>query len=102
MHAAGLELKTSHEIIIPQSKPLSSGELLGCTSPKLDFDFDHLIYLADGRFHLESILIHNPQIEMAYKYDPYGKKFTIEKYNHKMMREVRSDAVSRSSSAKVI
>lgn len=47
---------------IPQAKPLSPGEILGCTSPVLDPSTDAVIYLGDGRFHLESIMIHNPEI----------------------------------------
>lgn len=39
-------------IIIPQEKPLSSGEVLGCTSPNLS-DYDTLIFVSDGRFHIE-------------------------------------------------
>jgi hypothetical protein len=33
------------------AKPLSPGEILGCTSPRMA-DSDSLIYLGDGRFHL--------------------------------------------------
>lgn len=50
---------------VPQEKPLSPGEILGCTSPKVS-DADCLIYLGDGRFHLESIMIANPELE-AYR-----------------------------------
>jgi 2-(3-amino-3-carboxypropyl)histidine synthase len=33
----------AYEIVIPQSKPLSPGEVLGCTAPKLDDDVDALM-----------------------------------------------------------
>ena len=46
---------------VPQVKPLSPGEILGCTSPKIS-GCDTLIYLGDGRFHLESAMIANPQL----------------------------------------
>ena len=47
--------------MIPQAKPLSPGEVLGCTSPNMmTDDADILLYLGDGRFHLESIMISNP------------------------------------------
>lgn len=39
-------------IDIPQAKPLSPGEVLGCTSPILK-GRDVLVFVADGRFHLE-------------------------------------------------
>lgn len=38
---------------VPQAKPLSPGEVLGCTSPVLPPGVDALIFVADGRFHLE-------------------------------------------------
>lgn len=38
--------------MVPQAKPLSPGEVLGCTSPTL-LDRDALVFVADGRFHLE-------------------------------------------------
>ena len=43
--------------------PLSPGEILGCTSPVIDTSTDAIIYLGDGRFHLESIMIHNPSVK---------------------------------------
>ncbi|KAF8204935.1 putative diphthamide synthesis protein-domain-containing protein [Pholiota molesta] len=61
------------------SKPLSPGEILGCTAPRLQ-DIDALIYLGDG---------HVP----AFRYDPYSKKLTRERYNHQEMQAVRDDAV---------
>lgn len=76
MHAAAKELRESgYEVDVPQSKPLSPGEILGCTSPRIPLKDTTLIYLGDGRFHLESAMIANPTLE-AYKYDPYEKKFT--------------------------
>ncbi|KIK30775.1 hypothetical protein PISMIDRAFT_87218 [Pisolithus microcarpus 441] len=76
---------------IPRSKPLSPGEILGCTAPSLS-DVDALVYLGDGRFHLESIMIANPTIP-AFRYDPYSKKLTREYYSHDEMRDVRDQAV---------
>ena len=38
---------------VPQSKPLSAGETLGCTAPLIR-NADCLIFVADGRFHLEA------------------------------------------------
>lgn len=94
--AKRLLLATFPNIYIPQLKPLSPGinkqfmnfsiftkfsffaiphflgEIIGCTSPKLK-DCDIIIYLADGRFHLESIMISNPQVA-AYQYDPFSKQ----------------------------
>ncbi|KAG6886080.1 hypothetical protein C0993_004070 [Termitomyces sp. T159_Od127] len=80
-----------YEATIPRSKPLSPGEILGCTAPRLN-DVDALIYLGDGRFHLESIMIANPSVP-AFRYDPYSKKLTRERYDHREMQSVRDDAV---------
>lgn len=99
LHAAKEELSLEYEIIIPQSKPLSPGEILGCTSPKLDDQFDAIIYLGDGRFHLESAMIHNPHLP-AYMYDPYSKEFTREKYDHELMLRNRKAAIDKASEAK--
>ncbi|KAF8665807.1 hypothetical protein AX16_000250 [Volvariella volvacea WC 439] len=81
-----------YDVTIPRSKPLSPGEILGCTAPRLG-DVDALIYLGDGRFHLESIMIANPFIP-AFRYDPYSKKLTRERYNHREMQSVRAEAVN--------
>ena len=66
---------TEYDVVIPQSRPLSPGEILGCTSPSLDPAVQAIVYIGDGRFHLESIMISNPTIT-AYKYDPYTKVLT--------------------------
>lgn len=95
----------------PQVKPLSPGEVLGCTSPKL-VGVDSYIFVADGRFHLEvpsgglvvcmpvrssshtccpvlqSVMIQNPTLT-AYRYNPYSKRMTVERYDHDKMRDVR-------------
>lgn len=40
--------------VVPQAKPLSPGEVLGCTAPTLPQGaYDVLVFVADGRFHLE-------------------------------------------------
>ncbi|CAE7120874.1 unnamed protein product, partial [Rhizoctonia solani] len=85
-----------YEATIPRSKPLSPGEILGCTAPKLSNDVDAIVYVGDGRFHLEAIMIANPAVP-AFRYDPYSKKLTRERYDHVEMREVRSQAVRTAS-----
>ncbi|CCE79766.1 Piso0_001854 [Millerozyma farinosa CBS 7064] len=89
-------------LITPQSMPLSKGEVLGCTSARLDKNqIEAMIYIGDGRFHLESSMIHNPEIP-AYRYDPYSRKFTREYYDQQQLIDVREDAVRAASSAKRI
>lgn len=87
-------------IIPPQIKPLSRGEVLGCTSQRLDKEqIDAMVYIGDGRFHLESSMIHNPEIP-AYRYDPYSRKFTREYYDQKQLVELRTDAITTARRAK--
>ncbi|CAJ0937518.1 unnamed protein product, partial [Mesorhabditis belari] len=78
--------KDGFQVEMPQCKPLSPGEILGCTSPRLSKDVDALIYLGDGRFHLESAMMHNPQVP-AFQYDPYSRKLTREIL--KLLRNLR-------------
>ena len=40
---------------------MNAGETLGCTSPLIQ-DSDAMVFVADGRFHLEAALISNPQV----------------------------------------
>ncbi|KAI8070995.1 putative diphthamide synthesis protein-domain-containing protein [Gongronella butleri] len=98
LQAARDALQGDYIVQIPQAKPLSPGELLGCTSPKLA-DTDAIIYIGDGRFHLESIMIHNPDIP-AFQYNPYDKKFSRERYDHLEMQSLRKHAIQVGQQAK--
>ena len=89
------------DVLVPQAKPLSGGETLGCTSPLLPYGSNakdsantdrkaHVISIADGRFHLEAVMIRNCDPCIQYlRYDPYNKVFTEEKYDVKLMKEIR-------------
>lgn len=88
-------------ILIPQITPLSKGEILGCTSPTIpaSAQVDLMLYLGDGRFHLESAMIANPSLP-AYRYDPYSRKLTRETYSHQEMLSLRSSAISSAKKAR--
>ena len=91
--------RAGFKILIPQIMPLSKGEILGCTSPRLpEAAADLILYLGDGRFHLESAMIHNPTIP-AYRYDPYSRKLTHEKYEHEEMYDLRRQAIASAKKA---
>lgn len=92
LQAATRELREAgYTVNVPQSKPLSPGEILGCTSP--DMKNSHsLVYLGDGRFHLESAMIANPGVN-AFRYDPYSKIFSQEYYDHELMKKNRLSAI---------
>ncbi|KAI9089591.1 putative diphthamide synthesis protein-domain-containing protein [Phlyctochytrium arcticum] len=98
LQASRVELSNDYTVTVPQSKPLSPGEVLGCTAPRLE-DQDALIYLGDGRFHLEAIMIANPDIA-AFRYDPYSKVFTREGYEHEEMHSLRKNAIEKAKNAK--
>ncbi|CEG48851.1 diphthamide biosynthesis protein 1 [Plasmopara halstedii] len=99
IHLAASRLKDYFErLVVPQVKPLSPGEVLGCTSPLID-GVDALVFVADGRFHLESAMIMNPSLK-AYRYDPYPKVLSIEKYDLPHMMEDRRAAIDQAKMAK--
>jgi 2-(3-amino-3-carboxypropyl)histidine synthase len=88
------------KVIVPHVAPLSKGEVLGCTAPKLkDAIADLILYLGDGRFHLEAAMIANPDVP-AYRYDPYSRKLTRETYSHEEMLDMRSLAITTAKEAK--
>lgn len=99
---AGMQLLRdyfTHPCLIPQCRPLSTGEILGCTSPKVNSDdVDMVLYVGDGRFHVESFLIAHPALD-ALQYDPYKKQMTRESYDTKEMREMRGEAIEQARSA---
>ncbi|KAF7382634.1 hypothetical protein HZH66_013036 [Vespula vulgaris] len=100
LQAIATELKKNgYEVSIPQSKPLSPGEILGCTAPQTHCA-DAIVYIGDGRFHLEAAMIANPNLR-AFRYDPYEKKMTEEFYDHKEMRERRLLSINLTKSAKI-
>lgn len=114
------------QAIVPQAKPLSPGEVLGCTAPSglaqmnfaealsktrrrqarknqgsttsevsLDESIPRerlMIFLADGRFHLEAAMISNPSLR-ALRYDPYSKTLTEERYEIVQMKRLRREAI---------
>jgi 2-(3-amino-3-carboxypropyl)histidine synthase len=98
---------------IPQAKPLSPGEVLGCTSPALarndDIENNNkneskesiVLFVADGRFHLEATMIANPHIPHFYRYDPYSKTLTEESYQHQKMKSIRYKAIQEASNSSV-
>ncbi|KAI8040957.1 hypothetical protein M5D96_005206 [Drosophila gunungcola] len=89
LQAASTELKAAgYDVIVPQAKPLSPGEILGCTSPQLPETTKMIIYLGDGRFHLESAMIANPLLKSS--------------MIHTAMQNLRLDAVQRAKKARRI
>lgn len=95
VHEIARQLKSvQFEVTLPQSRPLSAGEVLGCTAPKLDASINTIIFICDGRFHLEALMIANPDIK-AYRYDPYSRKLTQESYAFDEMYNQRKSAIDK-------
>ena len=102
---------------VGRTKPLSPGEVLGCTAPSLGDGevmgarsgdsmgeegkkaHDAIVFVADGRFHLEAMMIANPNVP-AYRYDPYERVLTREYYDHVGMQNVRKGMILRAKKAK--
>ncbi|XP_057973522.1 uncharacterized protein LOC131161635 [Malania oleifera] len=108
IRAAKPELeKSGFKVLVPQSKPLSAGEVLGCTAPAVqkgtfagDEDGAVVVFVADGRFHLEAFMIANPGI-MAFRYDPYMGSLFLEGYDHEGMKESRKNAIVKARQASI-
>ena len=99
LHAAKAAISGSYaDVSLPQAKPLSAGEVLGCTSPPLSGHYDLCVFVADGRFHPESVLIANPDVPL-YRYDPYAKAITRERYEHDKMHALRKSAITQARGA---
>ena len=87
-------------ITVPQARPLSAAEVLGCTAPTLaEGSAEALVFVADGRFHLEAMMIANSWLP-AYRYDPYHKVLTRERYETERMRALRRKAIDASTSCR--
>jgi len=98
LQEAKLQLEQNgFEIALSQNQPLSPGEVLGCTAPVIE-NVDGIIYLGDGRFHLEAAMIANPKLK-AYRYDPYDQQFTAEYYDHDLMKLNRKGQIEKARSA---
>ena len=79
-----------------RSNPLSAGVL--AARPRLPEDVDALVFVADGRFHLESLMIRNHHVP-AFRYDPYSKRLTREAYDTRQLHRLRRRAVAAAANA---
>lgn len=91
-----------------QAKPLSVGEVLGCTSPKIERRpggaRDHprnVIFVSDGRFHLESLMISNPSLTY-YRYCPFNKRMYTERYDYARMALARRNERAKFLSSRAV
>lgn len=75
-------------VAIPRVMPLSVGEVLGCTSPLVAAA--NVLFLAEGRFHLESVMIQNPD-KKFFRYCPATKTLHQEHHDYSEFRAIRRD-----------
>eukprot|EP00811_Abedinium_folium_P033581 NODE_6532_length_1663_cov_9.264323.p1 GENE.NODE_6532_length_1663_cov_9.264323~~NODE_6532_length_1663_cov_9.264323.p1 ORF type:complete len:441 (-),score=97.36 NODE_6532_length_1663_cov_9.264323:267-1589(-) len=100
--AAKALVRAAEEASVPQVRPLSPGEVLGCTSPLIP-NSDTLVFVCDGRFHLESTMIQNPHLrESTYRYDPFAKTLTREGLALDVLHAGRRDAIEAARGAKLV
>jgi 2-(3-amino-3-carboxypropyl)histidine synthase len=96
-------------VTIPQAKPRSAGEVLGCTSPSLEKlikadvgnSLPPIIFVCDGRFHMESAMIANPSFTF-YQYNPFLKSMTLEQYDVKLMKSMRYNIIQQCKGSKTV
>jgi len=94
-------------ILIPQTKPRSNGEVLGCTSPKITIEKKEneqdpfVIFICDGRFHMESAMIANSEYTF-YQYNPFLKILSLEKYDVDLMKKIRLEMIERCRDCKTV
>lgn len=91
-----LQEKGFSNYVIPQSKPRTTGEILGCTSPMIPCPI--IISVSDGRFHLEAAMIQNPGASF-YRYDPYLNKIFKEEYDISEMKARRFVSILKAKDA---
>lgn len=86
---------------VKQSKPLSQGEVLGCTAPSLSSDCPRCIFVCDGRFHLESLMMQNPSCEF-FRYDPYTQVLTTESLDRPKLEQLRFQQICEARKSKLV
>jgi 2-(3-amino-3-carboxypropyl)histidine synthase len=88
------EREVGESLSVPRIRPLSTGEVLGCTSPRIKEEA--LLFISEGRFHLESLMISNPSVRF-FRYCPSSKIMSEEKHDYPRFISIRREKVKESS-----
>lgn len=96
VHSALTDL--GYIVQIPRSRPLSAGETLGCTSPEIT-GADILVFVADGRFHIEAAMMANPDLP-AFRYDPFTRRIFSEFMSVNELKSIREKEMNKCLTAK--
>ena len=86
------EFEKDFIVEIPQAKPLSPGEILGCTAPKLK-NSDFIVYFFFFFFFFFFFSIEKKK-NLYSRYDPYSKIFSREYYEIDEMKNIRQNAIN--------
>nr|UXY87772.1 diphthamide biosynthesis protein 1 [Cryptomonas curvata] len=70
---------SQNSIYVLPNKPLSPGEVLGCTCLRLN-SISNIIFVGEGRFHLEATIISNPFCRF-FQFNPFSQHFTVTDFN---------------------
>eukprot|EP00467_Chlorarachnion_reptans_P016052 CAMPEP_0114500442 /NCGR_PEP_ID=MMETSP0109-20121206/7964_1 /TAXON_ID=29199 /ORGANISM="Chlorarachnion reptans, Strain CCCM449" /LENGTH=379 /DNA_ID=CAMNT_0001678099 /DNA_START=310 /DNA_END=1450 /DNA_ORIENTATION=+ len=92
-----------YSIQVPQTLPLSPGEVLGCTSPHIDSNskndtgpsVDAIVFVSDGTFHLEAAMLHNLHVRQFLRYDPYTKVLSPSNYPARKIVQSRREMIEK-------
>jgi len=87
------------EIEIPQAQPLSPGETLGCTSPRVAAGVSAVVFVADGTFHLEAAMLQNRHVPVFLRYDPYTHLLLRANYSAQSVVSGRKECIQRAANA---
>ena len=105
---------------VGRTKPLSPGEVLGCTAPNLGDGevmgvkrrdageengkkaHDAIVFVADGRFHLEAMMIANPNACGHIGTIRIERVLTREYYDHVGMQNVRKSMILRAKKRRIL
>jgi 2-(3-amino-3-carboxypropyl)histidine synthase len=90
--------EAGYTVQIPRCKPLSPGETLGCTSPQIT-GADILVFVADGRFHVEAAMMANPELP-TFRYDPFTNRLFQEFLSMNELKQTRMVQMKKALSGK--
>ena len=77
---------------------MSAGETLGCTAPEIT-GADILVFVADGRFHVEAALMANPDLPV-FRYDPFTNRIFTEFLSMNELKRTRLAQMKKALSGK--
>jgi 2-(3-amino-3-carboxypropyl)histidine synthase len=89
------------DAFLPQIGELGPGEILGCTAPAMPPDVRAILFVGDGRFHVEAAAMANPTARTM-RYDPYTQKVTDQPLDAAELARIRADAVAKARAAKIV